>query len=284
MEILDFTLPALKKRGGIYMEHSGAAHKPLPYRHNFYEMTYTAHGRGSHMIDGRFLTAEEGDIFITAPNTPHCFVADNEMEYIELYHCYFMPELIGTLWQSLEKNFPEDSDFFEGKIKYIRMKDFGSKRLRNIFIYMIDEFANSPAGSTDTLPCYLTILLTLIFREHRAAKNNPVFGKNKQTDEIIRYINYHIETGVTVREIAEANHLSEAYLCRMFKKHTGMTIIEYINKMKIDYVKDLLKNTDRSTESMAEYINCSLTYLRRLFKKHTGMSMSAYREKYHYKK
>lgn len=113
--------------------------------------------------------------------------------------------------------------------------------------------------------------------------NNPVFNRNKIVDKTIRYINYNFNFGVRVCDIAEALHLSEEYLCRLFKKHTGMTIKQFIINLKIERIKDLLKNTDRNIESIAVSLNCDQTYLNRLFKKHTGMTLLNYRKKYHYK-
>ena len=84
-------------------------------------------------------------------------------------------------------------------------------------------------------------------------------------------------------DISEAFHLSEEYLCRLFKKHTGTTIKQFILKLRIEKIKDLLQNTDRSIESIAVSLGCGQEYLSRLFKKHTGMSLLEYRKKHHYK-
>ncbi|MDO5399218.1 MAG: AraC family transcriptional regulator, partial [bacterium] len=130
---------------------------------------------------------------------------------------------------------------------------------------------------------YLMIMLGKIFRCYLFSMNNPVFNRNKTVDEAIRYINYNLCFGIKVCDIAEALHLSEEYLCRIFKKHTGITVKQFITKLKIEKVKDMLENTDRSIESIAISLNCNQIYLNRLFKKHTDMTLLEYRKKHHYK-
>lgn len=70
-------------------------------------------------------------------------------------------------------------------------------------------------------------------------------------------LHYNLNFGVKVIDIAEALHLSEEHLCRLFKMHTGTTIKRFITNLKIEKIKDLLKNTDRSIESIAVSLNCN---------------------------
>lgn len=283
MDIPKFECKALADRGGIFLEHIGCANDAISSYHDFVMIAYVAYGTGYHDIDDTTLKVYEGDVFIVNPNVVHCFRSSVDIKYMELFYCYFMPDKIPDIWAALQIDFPDDEDFFSGKSSYLYMKDRQNKNIRNTLVCMLDEFAHSPAGYSYILRSYLTIILTTVLRQHRAAMNNPVYSQNKTVDEIIRYINYHIAYDIKVSDIAEANHLSESYLCRLFKKHTGMTIVEFINKIKMEKVADILKNTDRSIENIADYVNCSTSHLKRLFRNYLGMSMTAYRKKYHYK-
>lgn len=275
--------PALNDRGGIFLEHIGCGSSAVPGCHDFIMIAYVAYGAGYHDIDNKTLKVCEGDVFVINPDVVHCFRSDEDTEFMELFYCYFLPDMLEDIWRSLKINFPDDEDFFSGKASYLYTKDGRNKNMRNTLVHMIDEFSHSPAGYNYMLKSYFTILMTNILRRHRASFNNPVYSQNKTVDEVIRYINYHIAYDITVSDIAEANHISEEYLCRLFKKHTGMTVVEFINKIKMEKVADILKNTDRSIENIADYVNCSTSHLKRLFKRYSGMSMNAYRNKYHYK-
>lgn len=62
-----------------------------------------------------------------------------------------------------------------------------------------------------------------------------------------------------------------------------MSIIQYINNLRVEITKDILENTDRPIENIPMLFNITLKYLQQIFKKHTGMSMREYRSKHHYR-
>lgn len=284
MDAVKFECAALLNRDGILLEHIGHSQTMPPAYHDFIMLAYVAHGDGFHYTDNGTVSVCEGDIFLIAPDTAHCFYASKRSTFVEMYYCYFLPDKFKRLIKSLKRDFSEASGFFdEGTISCLHIRDGEGKEIRNLFVHMLDEFAHCPAGHTNALRSYLTIALTLFLRRYTRAMNSPVFNKNQNVDEIIRYINFNLPFGVSTAGIAEAFHITEPYLCRLFKKNTDMTITQYINNLRVEKAKDLLENTNRSVETIADTLNCGRVYLNRLFKKSTGMTLNAYRNKYHYK-
>lgn len=284
MDAVKFEIDSLEENNGIYFDHTGHPRSTVPRYHDFIMIAYVAHGCGFHKIDNEAIPVEEGDIFIVKPNVVHCFFPAEHLDFIEIYYCFFIPEMISNLWNDLKNDFIDLRPFFENtSIKYIHVKDSANKEIRNLFVRALHEFIHYPTGYKNMIPSYFSIILTTILRQSSHALNNPVFNQNKIVDHAIRYINYNLYFKLTVKDIAEANHVSESHLIRLFKKHTGLTVVQFINNLKIEKAKDLLKNTDRSIESISVALNCNARYLRRLFKKHTGMTLDAFRKKYHYK-
>lgn len=283
MGIFEYKCDALDNRDGIHLEHKGYPREGIPEYHNFMMIAYVAHGEGFHRCGDDKIKITEGDVFIINSNVIHCFSSSERLQFMEMYHCCFRPEIIEMFLMNMRDDFPELESFFNNSEPYLFIKDNSSKEIRSLFVSAIDEYMHCPPGNRYMIKSYLYILLTKLMRRYSQSINNPVFNQNKTVDEIIRYINYNLNFGIKVRDIAEAMHLSEEYLCRLFKKHTGMTLTQFMNKLKIEKAKDLLKNTDRSIESISFAINCNQTYLKRLFKKYTGMTLSDYRKKYHYK-
>ena len=280
MDIMDFECTALTERDGIYLEHIGCTQDTQFIRHDFVMVAYVAYASGFHEINGELFPVSDGDIVIVNPGAIHRFYAAEHVQWMELYYCYFLPERFRELWLNLKEDFPEYAGFFNNTdTSFLYIHDNSGKELRNMFVRMLDEFMHNLPGYHYALKSYFTIFLTKFMRIHKSALNNPVFNQNNLIDEIIRYINYYMYSGITVRKIADKHHISEAYLCRLFKKHTGKTIIQFINDIKIEKVKDILKNTDRPIESISAAMYCSPLYLKRLFKKSTGMSLSEYRKK-----
>ncbi len=284
MEAVNWKIDALEGGSDIFLMHSGLGDTVKPMYHDFVLICYAAFGECVHHIANKQIPVSEGDIFIVNPNVTHYFSRTGRVEYPELYYCMISERKVKEIFKEIKNDFPELKSFFDNSfLSYIYAKDNANKEIRGLFVRMIDEFMTSPQGSKAVLESYLAITVTKILRRYLQAINNPVFNRNKTVDQVIRYINYNFNYGVKLADIAEAFHLSEEYLCRLFKKHTGTTIKQFILNLRIEKIKDLLQNTDRSIESIAVSLGCGQEYLCRLFKKHTGMSLLEYRKKHHYK-
>lgn len=284
MRAVKWECDALNRNEEIFLMHTGLSEAYMPVYHDFTMLVYVAHGEGFHNIAGNSIEITEGDIFIVNPDIVHYFSRSPRVQYLELYYCFIAPQKAKSAYSELRKDFPKLNSFFDNSfMNYLHIKDNSNKEIRGLFVHMIDEFMNCPPGSKCVVNNYLMIVLAKIFRRYLHSMNNPVFDRNKHVDQIIRYINYNLNYGVSLRDISNAFHLSEEYICRLFKKHTGTTVKQFIINLRIEKIKDLLQNTDRSIESIAVSLNCNQVYLNRLFKKHTGMTLLEYRKKHHYK-
>lgn len=84
---------------------------------------------------------------------------------------------------------------------------------------------------------------------------------------------------ITLREIADKVGISQYYLCHLFKKATGLTIIDYKNEMKLTKAKDMLINSDKKIGDIS--FECgfgSESYFSRTFMASENISPSSYRK------
>jgi len=89
----------------------------------------------------------------------------------------------------------------------------------------------------------------------------------------------NIENKLYVNEIAEYLGLSVGHLSRIFKAATGYSVIEYINRQKIDKAKQLFESKTSSVRDAAAAVGIAdEKYFSRLFKQYTGMTASEYKE------
>lgn len=104
---------------------------------------------------------------------------------------------------------------------------------------------------------------------------------SKRLHRSVKHITDHFSDDVTVSALAESCGISEEYYCRLFKKFTGVSPVNYINSLRIARACDLLqKQPGRKIEEIG--LECgfrNITYFNKIFKRETGMSPSGFHAK-----
>lgn len=95
----------------------------------------------------------------------------------------------------------------------------------------------------------------------------------------VYYISEHLSEDIAVADIAKSIGISMGYLQNTFKKITGLTLTEYINRERIELIKGYTEN-DRMTLAAAAALAGieDASYASRLFKKVSGLSFAQYRD------
>lgn len=100
-------------------------------------------------------------------------------------------------------------------------------------------------------------------------------------DDICDYINLHISENIKVSEIADYFGYNKKYLPSFFRKHSGITVKQYILQTKMEYAKAELSDTNHSISQVAYNIGFNDVHNFSIaFKKITGLSPSDYRNSY----
>lgn len=95
----------------------------------------------------------------------------------------------------------------------------------------------------------------------------------------IQYIEQHYNEEISINEIAYMYAMSPNYFSTVFKKETGMTVVNYITDMRIKNACRLLKETKASIVDVSHEVGYQDTqYFFRVFKKITGKTPLEYRK------
>lgn len=105
-------------------------------------------------------------------------------------------------------------------------------------------------------------------------------GVSKVVQASKKYIYLHLFEEITLQQLAEASGLNPHYLSQLFKKETGLTLMNYIQWERIEEAKKLL---DHSNDTIAS-IGARLTFYDqahfiKVFKKHAGVTPRQYRNR-----
>ncbi|HHY81976.1 MAG TPA: response regulator [Clostridiales bacterium] len=105
--------------------------------------------------------------------------------------------------------------------------------------------------------------------------------KNKKVIEVLKnYMHENFNKDITVSDIAEKAYLSPCYANYIFKKETGLTLIEYLTKIRIEEAQRLLKGSLLKVYEIAEKVGYkSNSYFCSVFKEHCRMTPLEFRDR-----
>ncbi len=129
--------------------------------------------------------------------------------------------------------------------------------------------------------------LLTIFAQHLSSLSNQLMVSSQQVEApmVARakiFITEHQDEDISLRQVAGAVNTSAFYFCKMFKQATGLTFTDYLARLRVEKVKNLLLNPNRRvSEAAYEAGFQSLSQFNRVFRRIAGESPSVYREKLH---
>ncbi|GIQ68024.1 response regulator [Xylanibacillus composti] len=99
--------------------------------------------------------------------------------------------------------------------------------------------------------------------------------------KIQHYIQTHLNEELNREDLAALVYLNPAYVSRLFKKETGVSLSEYIQTVRMEQAKQLLAESNDKISSVAEAVGYShFSHFAKLFKKITGITPQEYRKRF----
>lgn len=100
---------------------------------------------------------------------------------------------------------------------------------------------------------------------------------NRLLEQSKRIVEENYSRDITVAEIAAYLYVHPSYLTRVFKANTGLSLIDYISRKRIDEAKLLLAQPGYKVYEVAKRVGYeSIAHFNRMFKRETGMSPKDY--------
>lgn len=125
----------------------------------------------------------------------------------------------------------------------------------------------------------LTYYLLGLFNRHCQGVTRVTAQEDAQFKPILEYINEHFTEKISTQTLSHAFGYDEAYFCRRFKRTTGITVMKYIQILRLEHAQQLLKKNDQAIGDIA--LRCGFSdiyYFTRCFSKHFGVAPNAFRK------
>lgn len=111
--------------------------------------------------------------------------------------------------------------------------------------------------------------------------NLQVTTADNEIGQAQKWLQAHLNQAQPVEHVIERSELSSRTFKRRFKKHVGLSVIAYVQLLRVDAAKNLLLTSQNSIDEIAFAVGYQdVSYFRRIFVRETGINPSAYRQKF----
>ncbi len=155
----------------------------------------------------------------------------------------------------------------------------GATSYWNLLLYLVEKY-------TDRETAILTSKFFAIDIDRDSQSAFMVFqGQKNHSDEEIKqaqeYIESHYHDKIAVEELADRFAIGRRSFERRFKKSTNNTVVEYLQRVRIEAAKRRFENSRKSiNEVMYDVGYTDTKAFRDVFKKITGLTPVEYRNKF----
>lgn len=110
-------------------------------------------------------------------------------------------------------------------------------------------------------------------------KNHSLKGYSLLIRKVLTQIDTDLTADLSLNAIANTLNVNSSYLSTLFKKETGSTLTEYVNRKRIEHALLLLNTTNLQIQTIAQHCGISdMNYFTKLFKKQIGKTPKEYRK------
>ena len=253
--------------------------------HDNFEISFITEGSGKRIVADSIEEFQPGDLVLIGRNIPHIWIVDKEsftpsIRKLEMVILQFTSEVLCPEILAL----PE----FRYIAKTLTLSERG--------IRITGQTLNEVSEIMLQLPYIENFDRMLLFYKlmdiiGRSETNFPLTSKeyinmrfttkNKRIATIHEYLMNNYREEIDLKKLAILVNMAEGSLCRFFKMHIGITIFEYLNKLKIDFACNLLMDKNFSIMDIGFDSGFNnISHFNKQFKKITGLPPSVYRKRF----
>ncbi|MBQ8145062.1 MAG: AraC family transcriptional regulator [Butyricicoccus sp.] len=282
-------------------DHSVALHQ-----HDFYEMVLILRGTCQHFYRGSYIPLIPGDLFLIPPNRPHSY---RFQENITICNCQFYPDILTPELEQIVADIEyvalqektsarkrmQDMKTYRQSGEKISLRYVGDINSQGIIhlgqterqaIFgelqdMLEEQRSQKFGFSRVKQMLLEHMLIQIKRVQMAqfeSRTPEPTWKDEMVDAVLGMIESDLSLSYDFNKIAKSQNITTSYFRSIFKSITGLSPIEYLNRVRILRALDLLQTTELPITEIALKVGFNdPNYFSRLFKRILGYSPRHFR-------
>ena len=254
------------------------------HHHPEYELTLTLNSRGRRFIGDHVGGYDDGDLVLIGPSLPHTWASSSKIDggrpHLVMV-IWFRPEWARGL-TGLLTELRSVAGMLERSARGLKFSRDATERVRA----KIEAIFDKPPA--DRLLDLISVLLTLAGDDEAEPLTAPsraplssVASNGSRIDRVLDYLHAHYTDDLRIDDIARLAALSPSGFHRMFIRHTRLTLIEYVTRLRIGEACARLTEGNKPIAHIAELVGYrSLANFGRQFKALKGLTPREYRGRF----
>ncbi len=241
-----------------------------------YELIYLEKGTFTFIYNDKAYPCKAGDIIFIRPGIPHSFLLDHDE--ISQPHIHFdityrpQSEIIPISFKDFDKMSDAEREWIHQDVfaayPHTPLLDIQNKtEFLEVFYAIVSGHLNDLTKKSLMIQL-ISMIINDNFFELLQSENQP-----NVVNQIKGYIDAGNGMGMTLDDFAKTFFYDKFYLERKFKEAFGINLIEYRNKKRMEFAKDLLKI--HSVSKVSELLGYQSIYsFSRAYKNYFGYAPS----------
>ncbi|WP_448954395.1 helix-turn-helix domain-containing protein [Labrys neptuniae] len=251
------------------------------HHHPEYELTLTTNSRGRRFVGDSIGGYDDGDLVLLGPNVPHTWFSEEKIAADR-------PHVALVMWFHAEWAENITAPFVEMRAIRLLLESAGrglvfsrgtAERAR-VLIETMPGLSGPPR-----LLALLQVLHILADDAEAAPLASPAFqarpaapSDRNRIDRVLDHIHAHYHDDIRIEDLARLSFLSASGFQRLFRRHTQLSVSDYVMQLRIGQACALLLGTDRPVAHIAGDVGYrNLSNFNRQFLQVKGMAPRAFR-------
>ncbi len=256
------------------------------HTHDYIELAYVAEGEFQQKIMGQDIRFRKGEICLIDKNCLHqdyLFSRSSTIIFIGLANEIFDEVMVNRTFEEGILNFLRMALMKQKDIQqyvHFKPKNPGDRRIEEFLLSLLKELDYQDEASGYICKGLLMRIL------HHISSQYEFFLSNEQRkkmnwiifEDITNYIRENY-ADITVRDLVERFHFNEDYYNRILKDKAGMTYSEYVQNIRLEQARKLLKTTTLTVDEVANRVGYhNKGYFYKIFAERYKTTPSKYRK------
>jgi AraC family L-rhamnose operon transcriptional activator RhaR len=248
--------------------------------HSFFEVCYAFEGCGTFEICGGVYPVAAGQVFIAKPDEAHEIISSAADPLGIYFWAYTLVPM---------SNRPGGASEIDGLLDHFvnteRWVAEPSPTLERTLEALTEEIGYREAGYALVID---GLVSKLLLDTARAVSAMPSVGQAVErpartpadglVQKMIRYLRDNYPRTILIRDVAAQVNLSERHTNRLFQQVMGVSILEYLTRLRLEIASQLLLDQQLSVKEVAQAVGYpDMRYFATLFHRRTGLTPTAFR-------